>query len=500
MREALATHLEQFSYYQHQELTGGVERPIHAFRVLDVRGTRYFVLSRIQDAGLDFTKRTNFLAHHLAFTSEEIASVAAPPLLFLCWDGWKMTWDGEPELLAGEDWGNLTTINGFERAPDKQYPTAPARFWKEKSGAHVNAYSLLDRRGPVWLAVDGLTEDETLHLLAESLRMIELRNRDTDYHSKCWQVSFTTNLQEQDNPNDFRWKCVRREVSELNRKLAEAEVVELEKCYSTAHTAEEVAFAEKGPCPAGFKDNPQEGLSTEGSEIALHVKVLGLPYPTVEWVLAGKRIKAETGFTSSGEIWSTCAIRNLEPGSKQDCKVIARNAYGEVSAVITISVEKPEAKRVAANVEDLRYDGPNPKSAPTVLLVTLILEHYKNEGKKRWACLEELDGNSKHYLWENVDSIVLDRLYEFCLKQNSPVTERIAKRCARKLGVHFRISRYLSKHLWQTFVFVAITYLAIILLIWNDRAAISDYLSSVKRNISSGASSPSKPSKDKPPK
>src|ERR1017187_249750 len=67
MREALILRLEQLSYYQHLSLSGGTERPISAYRIVDIRGTRYHVLSKIQDAGLDFTGRTNFIAHHLVF-------------------------------------------------------------------------------------------------------------------------------------------------------------------------------------------------------------------------------------------------------------------------------------------------------------------------------------------------------------------------------------------------------------------------------------------------
>ena len=65
MREAVMLQLERFCYYQHLSLSGGHERPIFACRIMDIRGARFHVLSRIQDAGLDFTGRTNFIAHHL---------------------------------------------------------------------------------------------------------------------------------------------------------------------------------------------------------------------------------------------------------------------------------------------------------------------------------------------------------------------------------------------------------------------------------------------------
>src|SRR5260221_1137273 len=85
MREALMLQLEKLSYYQHLSLSGGQERPIYSSRVVDIRGSRYHVLSRIQDAGLDFTGRTNFLAHHLVFAPEAIRQFPSSPIILRDW-------------------------------------------------------------------------------------------------------------------------------------------------------------------------------------------------------------------------------------------------------------------------------------------------------------------------------------------------------------------------------------------------------------------------------
>src|SRR4051812_20719212 len=88
MRDALILHLDsRLSYYEHLSLAGGRERPIYSCRVINIRGSQYHVLSRIQDAGLDFTGRTNFLAHHLVFTPEEIRQMASPPVILRDWQG-----------------------------------------------------------------------------------------------------------------------------------------------------------------------------------------------------------------------------------------------------------------------------------------------------------------------------------------------------------------------------------------------------------------------------
>src|ERR1039458_3277806 len=80
--------LEQLSYYQHLSLTGAPERPIFAYRIVDIRGSRFHVLTRLQDAGLDFTGRTNFTAHHVAFSPEEIRQLPAPAIILRDWSGW----------------------------------------------------------------------------------------------------------------------------------------------------------------------------------------------------------------------------------------------------------------------------------------------------------------------------------------------------------------------------------------------------------------------------
>ena len=391
MRESLATPLEQLSYYQHQELKGGIERPIHAFRVLDVRGTRYFVLTQIQDVGLDFTQRTNFLAHHLIFTSEEIASFGAPPLIFLYWDGWKQSWDGDPELLSRENWGNLHTIKGFESDPARHYETAPARSWEKLTGAAVHAFGLLDLRGSAWLTANEESDEDLLRLLAESLRMMELRNRDVDYRAKAWEFTFTTNFQEQDNPNDFRWKCVHSEA--LNSVKMQAEAVSLREVRSKRHTAEENDFATIGPHPAVIVEAPTEVTVNEGEDVKLQVDARGIPYPNVEWYWNGKLLAESSN--------SECAIRNLKPGTDQFCEVRVRNNYAQLST--RIRVRSLAVARKASQLEASR-----PKAGPTTPydysklsiqnLITLILDPQTMEASYN-ECILEL-GNRRHCFFQ----------------------------------------------------------------------------------------------------
>ena len=58
----------------------------------------YHVLSRIADAGLDYTKRSNKIAHHLALAVQDLG--AAGPAWLLSQAGlWRSDWQEEPQVL-----------------------------------------------------------------------------------------------------------------------------------------------------------------------------------------------------------------------------------------------------------------------------------------------------------------------------------------------------------------------------------------------------------------
>lgn len=96
LRDALIPAIEKLSYYTPETNHNPI---ICAHRILDIRGTKIHVLTRIVDAGHDFTKRRSFLAHHLILEPSELASSAAPAEIFLKWKGWIDHWEGDPQWL-----------------------------------------------------------------------------------------------------------------------------------------------------------------------------------------------------------------------------------------------------------------------------------------------------------------------------------------------------------------------------------------------------------------
>ncbi len=201
LREALVQRLEQLSYY---DVLPNAARTaacpvVHACRVLDLRGSKYHLLSRIVDARLDFTHRTNHLAHHLVFAPSDLADLPCPATLLRHWNGWKDQWSEEPRFLDASDWGNLHQL--------PIHVPLPAASWARLTGDAGRAAALVDLPAPGGMAllVTPPQEPELLDLFAESLQLLDPEHRSP---SRRWDLSFTTHLQNRDNPQDFHWRAL----------------------------------------------------------------------------------------------------------------------------------------------------------------------------------------------------------------------------------------------------------------------------------------------------
>lgn len=326
LREALMLQLEKWSYYQHLSLSGGRERPIFCCRVMDLRGARYHVLTRIQDAGLDFTGRTNFLAHHLVFTPEEIRQFPAPPTILLYWPGWVQSWTKEPELLEREDWTSLAAL-----------PAAalPAKNWQALTGDAVHGYGLLEARAGRAFRVDRLPEAQILALFSESLELLELRDPRRDFRASGWQYTFTTSLQEQDNPADFRWRCLHADNPAASR-FAGPDCRELADICAARVTDEETRLAQTGRQVPQWITQPQNARVTEGEAANFRAQAEGVPAPRYQWFALDR---AGNGQPLSNGNEPELALPQPPLGVSRYV-VRASNSQGEVtSEVVTLSVE-----------------------------------------------------------------------------------------------------------------------------------------------------------------
>jgi hypothetical protein len=328
MREALMLQLEKLSYYQHLSLSGGQERPIYCCRLLDIRGSRYHVLTRIQDAGLDFTGRTNFLAHHLVFTPEEVRQFASPPVILRGWSGWVNSWTKEPELFNNENWSSLTELSGGV--------CIPAVHWQQVTGDAINGYGLLEARAGIAFRVDEMADEQVLALFAESLELLDLRDPRRDFRASAWQYTFTTSMQEQDNPADFRWRCLHLDNPAANR-FAGPDCRALSEVRVSRTTNEEAIFARSGRQPPRFVLPPQNVSSVAGETARLCAKAEGVPTPASQWFTVDRAgMRQAIANATSEEL-----VVQSPPLGVTRYTVRASNSEGEtVSEVITLSVEQ----------------------------------------------------------------------------------------------------------------------------------------------------------------
>lgn len=328
MREPLILQLERFSYYQHLSLSGGRERPIFAYRIVDIRGSRFHVLSRIQDAGLDFTGRTNFIAHHLVFTPEEIRQHATPPVILRDWTSWAKSWTKEPQMLQDENWSELSALASGTNIP--------AQTWQRLTGDAVNGYGLLEARAGASFRVDDTTDEDVLKLFAESLELLEVRDARRDFRASSWNYTFTTSMQEQDNPADFRWRCFHSDNPAANRFVT-PDCRALSAVRAIKWTDEETAFARTGRQPPRFIVEPTDVRIIEGEAVRFTAQAEGVPGPTYQWYSVDR---ADNGQVLPGETKPELVVSNPVLG-KSRYIVSATNSAGTAqSSVATLSVEQ----------------------------------------------------------------------------------------------------------------------------------------------------------------
>lgn len=136
--QELVRGMESLSGYRHLYEPGDPRNPcVHHYIRLTIAGTNYFILSRVSDAGIDYSGRSNKLAHHVALTRRE---------LLPC---------GPAEILA--HWEEVFPLPRIERGflPPRtvawnSLPIVLADTWQKYAGdacwARVIAYRLANRR------------------------------------------------------------------------------------------------------------------------------------------------------------------------------------------------------------------------------------------------------------------------------------------------------------------------------------------------------------------
>ena len=178
MASNLAEKLESLSGYRHAFAPHGPEAPLnpvnYSHLILSVGGQRYHVLSRIADAGQDYTSRSNKLVHHVALAESEL--VASGPAAVLAEPGFCVTkWDGQTRILPSG------------RVPSGRSPgPAPCQAWQAATGdagwAGYVGEQLLSGGKPA--SVIFLPGTDTLPLIMEVIDVLPAARR--------WDITFSS--------------------------------------------------------------------------------------------------------------------------------------------------------------------------------------------------------------------------------------------------------------------------------------------------------------------
>lgn len=183
----LAAAVERFS--QFARLPGhDPRRIVHAYRILNVGSSTFHVLSCLQDAGSDYTGRTNHIAHHLIAEAREIRTLSAAgltPADVLLRMPWRSSWSEGPRYLDPSEEINLSSFT----------PSA-SHAWASVTGHPATAGILWSREAQKGCYVITPSGINALELFRESMQVEP---------AHAWQTCFTTCLEPNDDVADFRW-------------------------------------------------------------------------------------------------------------------------------------------------------------------------------------------------------------------------------------------------------------------------------------------------------
>ena len=169
-------------------------RVIFAYRLARSSAGTFHLLTRISDAGTDYSGRTNHLAEHLILTDQEAARLGAegyaPAGVMLAyeWAGY----EGQARWLGDENLWQPSAMDANTGGSHWQAATTDSNRVKLLAGAEAQSGAVLEypahyqSEAHPWI----------LWLFAESQCLCP---------QSGWGITFTTNVQPTDSLSDFRW-------------------------------------------------------------------------------------------------------------------------------------------------------------------------------------------------------------------------------------------------------------------------------------------------------
>lgn len=237
--------VSQFANHRSTDRT----RVIFSHRRVTAANQRVHLLSRIADAGSDYTGRTNHLAQHLVVTQEEAthaANCGLTPADVLQQFAWRATWNEPAKFFTpAED----VALDAFHPPARNAARTAWSALTGRGIFARLLAWDAAPRTGVLLVP----TPHDPLALLAESL---------AEAGPLAWQRTFTTSLESTDEMADFDWIVSSPEgFSEIRTRCGARTIYDLTQPNTLPLPSE--APAPSTPAVADFSGpNAADGLPT----------------------------------------------------------------------------------------------------------------------------------------------------------------------------------------------------------------------------------------------
>lgn len=230
----LATKLESLSGYRHMYPSGtpdASKNPVGFSHLrFTVGGRQISVLSRISDYGLDYSQRTNKLAHHIVV---DAPMPACGPAALLA----------EPGVMRDHWDGQCANIPSPPALPDLSTEPQICRKWEAITGdagwggVVANAWLSTSPR-PVFIIFAEHQSDELLGLIKESIALIPPNKR--------WQATFGTYVTTLPPDVDCRVRCVVAGSDEARMASARGTVIDLTTQISAPSVNGAVCSARNG--------------------------------------------------------------------------------------------------------------------------------------------------------------------------------------------------------------------------------------------------------------
>jgi hypothetical protein len=236
MTRNLTERLESFSGYRHAFMAHEAEagqNPVNfAHYHTTIAGQKYHILSRIADAGLDYTQRSNKLAHHVALEPGEAVAAPGGPAWVMAAEGFFVErWDGQ-----------VRTLPAGSQPVRSDRPAQVCQRWKQLTGdagwGGVLAESGL-RNGSV-MSVIFPVGTPVLELVIEALALLPCERR--------WQVTFSTYFTKAPAGIDCQWRFLLDGTPEATalRRDVRATVIDLCQPLGRAPDGDLVEMARTG--------------------------------------------------------------------------------------------------------------------------------------------------------------------------------------------------------------------------------------------------------------